>query len=266
MSRKMKKSNSVDSFDRLPFFISNKNMPFSYVEAFKELRTNLSFTLKKGESKCVVITSSLSEESKSNVAMNLACALALDNKKVILVDADLRQPALHNYLSIKHNIHGLSDILAGNDVLDKCILSSKSMGYSILTAGSIPPNPSELIASESMQELINKLKEKYDYVLIDSAPVELVTDAVILSTYSDGVLFVVRSEYVNREVIKSAINKLKVVDANILGTILTRFDVSEGGRYGYGKYGKYGYGKYGKYGKYGAYGDIAQSSEDKKDV
>lgn len=249
MSDSKKKNNKGgeggSTFERLPFFITGKNMPFNYVEAFKELRTNLSFTTKAGVSKCIVITSSLSEEGKTNLSMNLASALAMDNKKVILVDCDLRKPALHHYLNIKHNVHGVSNILIGEDTAEKCILSSKSMGFSILTAGSTPPNPSELLALPSMSELVEQLKEKYDFVLLDSPPASLVTDAAVLSKYSDGVLMVVRSNFASREVIKAAKAKLDTVHANILGTVLTRFNMKDSARYG----------KYGRYGRYGKYSD-----------
>lgn len=206
------------------WMVANKEMPFHYVEAYKSLRTNLKFIAKANNAKSFVFTSAVPEESKSNMAINLAITLAEDGNKVIIVDCDLRKPVIQKYLKISRNHKGLTNIIAGEVDLEKSILSFSDINIDVLIAGTVPPNPSELLASNRMEEIINKLKSEYDYVIIDAPPVSVVTDAAIVGAYVDGAILVVRSKFASTDVIKLAKKKLEDVNIKIFGVVLTRFN------------------------------------------
>lgn len=225
-----------------------KGVPFAYSEAYKSLRTNINFIASTEDVKTIVITSAIPKESKSNVAVNLAMTLATEGKRVILVDCDFRQPTLNRYLKLGRHHMGFTDVLIGRVELKDAITTFKDAKISVLTAGSIPPNPSEMLAQKKTKSIIDALKENFDYVIIDAPPVTVVTDAAILSTYVDGVVFVVRSKYAPIETLQLAKKRLDDVNARILGVVLTRFNAksttkSSAYTYAYG----YGYGDgYGK--------------------
>lgn len=203
--------------------IASKSMPFHYVEAYKDLRTNLNFIAATENVRSFVMTSALPEESKSNVSINLAVALASGDKNVVVVDCDLRKPALHRYLKIGHSNKGLTNILSGEKALDECIFVSRDLNIHVITAGTVPPNPSELL-EKGIPDLLEQLKERFDYVILDAPPVSLVTDAAILGRIADGAILVVRSRYAPRETVKLAKQKLTSVGVKIFGVVLTRFE------------------------------------------
>lgn len=203
--------------------IASKSMPFHYVEAYKDLRTNLNFISATEDARSFVMTSALPEESKSNVSINLAVALASGDKKVVVVDCDLRKPALHRYLKIGHSNKGLTNILSGEKALEECIFVSRDLNIHVITAGTVPPNPSELL-EKGMPALLQQLKDRFDYVILDAPPVSLVTDAAILGRIADGAILVVRSRYAPRETVKLAKQKLTSVGVKIFGVVLTRFE------------------------------------------
>ena len=225
----------------------DKNAPFVYQEAYKSLRTNINFISSTSDIKSVIITSALPQESKSNVAVNIAINMASEGKKVILVDCDLRKPVLHKYLRVGSHNQGLTDVLAGKVKLDDAIVKFKDVKVHLLPAGTIPPNPSEMLSQERMRKLVDFLKETYDFVIIDAPPVSVVTDAAVLGNYVDGAILVVRSKFAPKETIQLAKQKLENVNIKILGVVLTRYNAKNATRnsaytysYGYG-YG-YGYG------------------------
>lgn len=226
----------------------DKNAPFMYQEAYKSLRTNINFISSTSDIKSVIITSALPQESKSNVAVNIAINMASEGKKVILVDCDLRKPVLHKYLRVGSHHQGLTDVLAGKVKLDDAIVKFKDVKVHLLPAGTIPPNPSEMLSQERMRKLVDFLKETYDFVIIDAPPVSVVTDAAVLGNYVDGAILVVRSKFAPKETIQLAKQKLENVNIKILGVVLTRYNAKNATRnsaytysYGYG-YG-YGYGE-----------------------
>ena len=243
-------------------------------EAYKTLRTNVSFALGADE-KCsvIVVTSSLQSEGKSITAINLAISYAMTDRKVLVVDCDLRRPKIARLMQLNAKV-GLSNLLIDSKVKKEAIVPSGIENMDVLLSGSIPPNPSELLGSPRMQELIQELRESYDYIFLDSPPVNMVTDAVVLAPESDGVLFLVRANKSERGAIAHAIKQLEYGKTKILGFVLNGVDLEKThygdkkyryrryfryGRYGYG-YGKYGYG-YGKYGYgYGKYGYGSYSS------
>ena len=203
--------------------VAGKDAPFRFVESYKELRTNLDFVLPSGRGSCLAVTSAVPEEGKSNVAINLAVTLGANDKKVLLVDCDLRKPILHRYLKLEHSEAGLSGVLSGNKRLDECIFKFKNLNICVITAGTVPPNPSELL-EKGMPQLLQEVKDKFDYIILDTPPVSLVTDAAVLGRMADGAILVVRSAFATREVIKLAKQKLTSVGVNIFGVVLNQFD------------------------------------------
>lgn len=165
------KKNKTDGEHRTLQLITDKKMPFGYVEAYKSLRTNLDFMAGSMDVHTLVITSTVPEESKSNVAVNLAMTMAESGKKVALVDCDLRKPVLHRYLKAGHNVKGVSNVLSNQCTLDEALHELKEMNLTFLPAGTPPPNPSEMLSQPQMQAMVNTLREKFDVVIFDAPPV-----------------------------------------------------------------------------------------------
>lgn len=229
--------------------IIDKRTKFSTKEAYKTLRTNIMFSLKNdGKPKTVVVTSAIPGDGKTTTALNMAITFSQIGSKVLLIDGDLRKPRIHKYLEIENN-EGLSRILGGFSKVEDAIIKTK-FGVDCITAGSVPPNPSELISSPAMSALIESLKEKYDYIFIDTPPVSIVSDTLTISALCDGVLVVVRAKYTPKSLLNQAINSIKFTNAKIIGIVLNGVNYAKSG-YGVhnGKY--YSRGKYGSYGKYG---------------
>lgn len=187
-------------------------------ETYRILRTNLQYSSFDNEIKTVLITSSEPGEGKSTTSGNLAISFAQAEKRTIIVDCDLRKPSLHKKFKIS-NLNGLSDVLIGKEKLEEAIHRFNDK-MDILTSGKIPPNPSEMLGSKAMERLIEVLKEKYDIIILDSAPLQAVTDAQILATKADGVILVVKAEATKKESVIQAKNLLDKVGAKILGTVL----------------------------------------------
>jgi len=187
-------------------------------EAYKMLRTNIQYSSFDREIKTILVTSAQATEGKSTVSGNLALSFAQNDKKVIIVDCDLRKPSIHRKFKLS-NLVGISDVLIGETTLEETVQKHND-NFDILTSGKIPPNPSEMLASTAMIELIEKLKDKYDIVVLDSSPLQAVTDAQILSTKVDGTILVVRAERTKKESVIDAKNILTKVGANIIGTVL----------------------------------------------
>ncbi|WP_346010339.1 CpsD/CapB family tyrosine-protein kinase [Paenibacillus sp. SYP-B3998] len=196
---------------------SNPRSPIS--EAFRTLRTNITFSSIDQEIKKILITSALPGEGKSTTIANLAVAYAQENKKVLILDADLRKPTLHQRF-LKSNRVGLSNLLVNQVKVTDVILETDIPNLSIITSGAVPPNPSELLSSANMQLLLEQLINDYDLILIDSPPTLAVTDSQILSTMCDGVVFVLNYGKVKRRLAKKALLSLEHVKARVLGAIL----------------------------------------------
>lgn len=222
-------------------------------EAYKTLRTNVNFALADTEGcKVILVTSAMQSEGKSLTALNLAISLAQTEAKVLIIDCDLRRPKLNRLLGTSANI-GLSNLLMDPKKLTGTIFKHEQLGISVILSGDIPPNPSELLASARMQSLITALRGKYDYIIIDTPPVDMVIDSVVLAPMSDGVLFVVKADQSERGAVIHAMEQLEYAKAKVLGFVFNGMNSESGsgyGKYRYKKYGRYGYGRYG-YGKYG---------------
>ncbi len=222
MAKKRGKTQHRSSKDFL--LASGKDVPFSYVESFKSLRTNLNFIAATEHLNTFLLTSAIPGEGKTNTAINLAISLAEDNKSVVVVDCDLRKPSLNRYLKLGDNFKGITDILMGKATVEDALISFEDLKIDVLVAGVIPPNPSELLSSEPMEQLIAELKESFDYVILDTPPVSVVTDAAILGRYADGAVLCVRSNFAPKETVQLAKERLTNVGIHILGVVLTGFD------------------------------------------
>ena len=217
MAKKEKHSNRK-------FMLVGKDTPFQYQEAFKSLRTNLKFLAMGKSCKKIVMTSAIPGEGKSRVAINLAVSLADAGSRVLLMDCDLRKPILHRYLKLdKSSYKGLTNILSGG-VLTESIVNMKSLNLHVIIADAIPPNPAELLGSGRMKILVEELEKHYDYIIFDTPPVSVVTDAAVLSQYADGVILVIRQNHATYDEVALAKKNLDTVHANILGAVLNDFN------------------------------------------
>lgn len=201
-------------------------------EAYRDLRTNLQFMGLTESKRSVLITSSLPGEGKSSSAINLAHVLAQSGGHVLLIDADLRRPSIHQYLSLEGGA-GLTTVLIGNAELDEVVQPLETEGLDVLASGPVPPNPSEILGSEQMEKLLAQAMADYDFVVIDAPPLLAVTDAVVLSHHVGGALVVARSEHVKKQQLGQALEKLDAVGARVLGVILNRVPTGNRGAYSY---------------------------------
>ncbi|RYG67085.1 polysaccharide biosynthesis tyrosine autokinase [bacterium] len=212
------------------------------LESFRILRTQLSFIASYGPMKSLVSTSSQPGEGKSTVSANLAIALALNGKKVVLVDGDLRRPTVHKVFQVE-NLKGLTTVVANLCPLEDALQSTSIEGLSILTSGPNPPNPSELLDSRGTRDLIKQLESIFDYVIIDAPPALMLADAQIIATMADGILLVVSCQEAKRAAVERASEVMAQTGTKVVGMILNKFTDDQGG------YGYYGY----RYGDYSAY-------------
>ncbi len=219
-SKKKKRHHDIDDF-----VLNDKDAPFYLREAYNSLRTNLKFISFNNQYKTILVSSSIPSEGKSSTVINLCLSLAADNKKVLLIEADLRKPIIHRYLRVSSpKDRGLSSVLSGIATPAECIGRHEQLGIDLMLAGTVPPNPSELISSQQMKDLLELLKGSYDYIIIDSPPVNVVSDAVTLSQYCDTVLLAVRQNFASTKSINAAISSLQSVNANLAGVVITQYE------------------------------------------
>lgn len=217
--------------------INNLDAKSPIVEAYRGIRTSVEYSNLDNNLKVILLTSTQQNEGKSTIASNLAISFSnLQNKKILLIDCDLRNPSLHRIFEIS-NSKGIMNVLKGDMNLDKAIYNKKGSSLDVLTTGAMPPNPDDVLGTEKMKSFIEGIREKYDYIFIDSPPIGIVSDAIILSQMSDGIIFVVSSGEVELDFAKLAKEKLENVDAKILGAILNKYE-SKNADYGY-YYGEY---------------------------
>lgn len=201
-------------------------------EAFRTLRTNIKFSSLDKPIKTLLITSPIPEAGKSSVSINLALTMAQDKYKVVLVDADLRKPTIHKIFR-QDNKTGLTNILVENKKIKEVMrkMSDIDPNLYFIPSGPIPPNPSELLGSNKMKELIKELQEQADFVIFDSPPVIAVTDALVLATQVDGVVLILNFGEVSREAAKQTKELLEKVKAKVLGAVLNKIDMEKEGQY-----------------------------------
>lgn len=187
-------------------------------EAFRRLRTNLRFLRVDSPPRVIVVTSSVATEGKSETAVNLSLALAEAGSSVLLVEADLRRPRVVNYLSMPDKV-GLTTVFSGQADFEEVRQETRHEGVDLLACGPLPPNPSELLASEAAKQLLDKLRKIYDYVVVDSPPLLPVTDGALLARITDGALLVVRTNRTTSDQVAQAVDNLRKADANLLGFV-----------------------------------------------
>lgn len=234
MDRKHKKAVGIMQLRKQTFL--NKNTPFTVKEAYKVVRTNIMFSVVDKGCKIIAITSSFPEEGKTTTCTNLALSFAEMGKRVLIIDGDLRKPQIHNLFGLDNQV-GISNVLAGFASITEAIKIVHDYDIHVMTAGSIPPNPAELLGGERMKRIVEEIKTAYDYVFIDTPPVNVVTDVVALSPYVSGIILVVKEGKTNYRDIDQSRDKLKFVQTKILGMVLTGRKVK---RKKYGMYNKYG--------------------------
>jgi tyrosine-protein kinase Etk/Wzc len=220
-------------------FIVARKPDASASEAYRALRTRIKFSKldKKGQGlKTILITSAAAQEGKSTTSVNIAGSLAQANFKTLLIDADLRKPRIHTIFNQKR-FPGFTDYFFGQSTYEDIVRKTEVTNLDFITAGTIPPNPSEILGSEQMAAFLEKLKSEYDYIIVDSPPVIAVTDSEIISNLVDGTILVVSANSTEMELMDKAINLLNQEHSTFIGVILNNFSY----RSGYGSYYKYYY-------------------------
>lgn len=227
--------------------ITNTDAKSPVSEAYRTIRTNIEFSKISGKAlKVILITSSIPHEGKSTSIANLGVVMAQAGKRVVVVDCDFRNPTQHKKFKLENR--GISNCVATGISLAEVTVATELEGLYVIPSGPVAPNPSELLASERMTELIRELAASYDYVLIDAPPIMPVTDAAILSAKVDGVIMLLASGEVSPQIAKEAKTRLEQAGAHLLGVVLNKVEVNDS---------KYGYG----YGYYYYYGQNSQDGE-----
>lgn len=212
--------------------ILNKNSSFAVQEAYKSLRASVRFALRGSGCKRISMTSAMANEGKSITILNLAISVAMDGQKVLLIDADLRRPSQARML-VEKATPGLSNVLAGMVTAEEAIRPEVYPNLDMLFSGDVPPNPSELLGSEKMRELIEEMSQKYDYILVDTPPINLVSDAAIVTNLLDGVLLLVRQGKSHKDELKRAISNLELTGITPMGIVFNGVQLREGKEYSY---------------------------------
>lgn len=207
-------------------------------EAYRVIRTGIQFAQAGKELQTIALTSCTPNEGKSTTIANLAVVLTQAGKSVLLIDCDMRNPTVHKNFNLSNKV-GLSSCISMGTALSDAVQKTSIEGLYALTGGVIPPNPSELLGSEQMKNVLQRAKEQYDYVLIDTPPVMPVTDALIVGRFVDGMILVIASAEIKVEMARDVKNQLVNAGANILGVVLNKVR-SEHHGYGYGYYYYYG--------------------------
>ena len=211
-------SKASKNTSRRKLFTVGSDAPFQFVEAYKSLRTNLEFLSSAGNCKTILITSSVPEEGKTNVAVNLAMTIAASGKRVVLVDCDLRKATISRYLRIPRNHAGLTNVITSKDegALAAALVRVKDSGITVLTAGTIPPNPTELLSAPMTEKIFASLQKAFD--------------AAVLCGIADGVLLVVRPGVTTIQSAQLSKKNLEAVNAHILGVVMNGYNGKQSGR------------------------------------
>lgn len=217
---------------------TNKKVPFAVVEAYKTIRTNLSFALPHEGCKSFVISSSVPSEGKSTTAVNIAVAFSQLGKNVLLIDADLRRPSIHKKLKLV-NTKGLYTILSGSATFEDCV-QNINKNFDALTSGPLSSNPIELIESEALTVLLSSLEQRYDYIIFDSTPINIVSDAISLAPKTDGLVMIVKEGTTRKDDVRRALSACQFANIRIIGTVINGVNSKHSRKYSYRKY-KLGY-------------------------
>jgi capsular exopolysaccharide synthesis family protein len=207
-------------------------------EAYRVVRTNLLFSTVGEGGRALLVTSTNPGEGKTTTAANLALSLAANGARVLVVDADLRRPTLHQHFGISKT-PGLSDVIIGKRQISEAILTPRGKGFHVLPCGYVPPNPAELLGSQVMREIVGALKTRYDWVLIDTPPVLAMADTPVLCPYVDGVILVIASEASSRPAVQRSVDQLAGVGGSVIGAVLNKVDLKRNSYYYSQYYGEY---------------------------
>ncbi len=217
----VREGTTSDAKEKRPFWLAgDSDVPLYVAEAYRIIRTNLGFGSVDSTVKTLQVTSAVKGEGKTTTAANIATSLALAGSKILLVDADMRRPALHRILGMENIEAGLSNALANGSGWQSLVVPTTTPNLDFLNAGSIPPNPAELLSSKKMKTLLEELKENYEMIIIDSPPVISVADAAIIASRMDATLFVFRSGFVPRHLCLQAKSSIESVNGKIIGCVL----------------------------------------------
>ena len=239
------KSSKSATIDMTPSRISRKaddtllteSAPFHIREAFKTIRTNLLFTLATTGSKTVVVASAMPNEGKSTTAVNLSVVLAQTGAQVLLMDCDLRKPSVHRLFKLSSD-KGLTSILCGIDKIEEALNENVVPNLDVITAGPMSPNPSELLGSSRMSDLLNIVQKAYDYVVLDASPINIVSDAVIVAKQTAGIVLITRQGQSRHDQLQKAIESCEFAGVNILGIVVNESRSANSNYYGY-RYNQY---------------------------
>lgn len=235
LSRKGKKMNFMDKSNN----VISGDSKFAIVEGYKIARTNLVFSLSAAESNVVAFTSWSKGEGKSTATANLAISFSKMDKKVLLIDADLRRPNIHNLMKLQ-NAAGLSEVIGKFKSFDEVVNRDVLPYLDVLTSGSIPPNPSELLASQNFSSMLEVLRKEYDYIILDTPPIGVVADTLILKDLVAGYVVVVREKFTTHGDIEKTLQSIRLADSKVLGFLKVGCTAS-GRKYSKGQYGYYKY-------------------------
>ncbi len=249
--------------------IADRKIGFSFIETYKAIRTKIENNSARTGNKVYLVTSACENEGKTTVSANVALSLAENGKSVLLIDADLRNPSVSKILSLPEAGYGLANVIKEEASITDAIKLVKSFNLYVLADRKPVSNPAELLSMKSTEEIIQGIREEFDYIIIDTAPASVVTDASIIAGFADAAIIVVREDNSPFARIRMSVEDIDSNGAEIVGCIFNADTEStiKTGRYGsrYGKYGKYGrYGRYGRYGNYGYGYGYGQSNSKKK--
>jgi capsular exopolysaccharide synthesis family protein len=224
----------------LRHFFSKEEHVFS--ESIRTIRTSLLLLNIEHDAKIISVTSSVPGEGKTTVSINLSFALA-QLERVLLIDADMRRPSVAKSFTLPSYQTGLSNIISGTHSIEECLVKDEASGVDIITAGSLPPNPQELLASADFAKLINTLKDKYDRIVIDTPPTQAVSDAIVVAQHSQSLVYVVKADNTREKAILSGLNRLLSAGVRVDGIVLNHVDLKQAAKYGEytGYYDQYGY-------------------------
>ncbi|MBE6797857.1 MAG: CpsD/CapB family tyrosine-protein kinase [Ruminococcaceae bacterium] len=208
-----------------------KRTPFAVVESYNTIRTNILFSLSQNNGKIFTISSANESEGKSTTAVNTAIAFSQLGSKTLLIDADMRKPSIHKKIHIA-NTKGLSNVLVGFCTFDEAV-NEINPNLDVLTAGPTPPNPSEMLAGQNIEKLLETLKEKYDYIIFDTPPINIVSDAVVIAPKTDGLVIVIKDSYTYHEEFKSCLSSVEFANVRLLGVVLNAVNPKNSTKYKY---------------------------------
>ena len=214
-------------------FVMEKAPKSIDAEAYRSLRSNIEYSSFDDEYRVIVVTSSVPGEGKSTTSGNLAIALAQSGNSVLLVDCDMRKPSIHKNFKIS-NAAGTAELLLRKKLFEE-VANKYNENLTIITAGKIPPNPSEMLASRAMTAFIEEMKKEFKYIILDTPPLQAVTDAQVLSTKADGVLLVVKAGSTKKEMVLNSVDLIKKVHGKDIGTVLNGVENKKNNYYYYGE-------------------------------